>query len=80
MAPASPFIRDTQITVDMVTGDVYVARHERRRRRFGRASQQQNLQVHRRWQHLDQHVHRPQLLGRRPRELHRQFGLLRLHV
>ena len=56
----STFIRDVQITGDQATGDVYIAGMNEGGGGLPH-NDQHNLQVHRRRQHLDQYLHRPQL-------------------
>ena len=60
IAVAPTFIRDVQITGDKVTGDVYIAGMDE----MGGGTHQpgqQDLSLHRRRQHLDQHLHRSHL-------------------
>ena len=59
----STFIRNVQITGDKVNGRRVHRRHGRRRRWLPSQRHQQNLQLHRRRQHLDQHLHRPTFPG-----------------
>ena len=71
------FIRNVQITGDLSgNGDVYIAGMDEGGGGFPHNEHQPHLQVHRRRQHLDQHLHRPSFPGPGVTAV----GLLRLHV
>ena len=63
------FVRDVQITGDKVTGDVYIAGMDENGWRRSTTPGQQHLQVHRRRQYLDQHLHRARLPWPRPQRI-----------